>query len=128
MQPAAECERRPERGEGPARERSLQLDRAPQSRVGAAERDHVPVALRSHHVAVVVLDDPLEHGAVVAEQIGPPLVPQPLSDRRGILDVGQQQREGSVGRAELPEVGRRRPESRSDDVDGGWLHGGPEGI
>ena len=76
----------------------LHVDAAPHRLLRLGEGDHEPVALALHDVTLVALHVPPDHLVVPADQPHPGPVPDALVERRGLLDVGEQDRDVAVRR------------------------------
>ena len=77
---------------------ALHVDAAPHRLLRLGEGDHEPVALAFHDVTPVALHVPPDHLVVPADQPHPGPVTDALVERRGLLDIGEQDRDVAVRR------------------------------
>ena len=90
---------------GKVRGRGLDGDGAAEAVGGALEGDHVTVAHRLHDIAMVLTDFTFDEGVVLAEELHPLRVTEPFVQRRGVLDVGEEEGDGAIGRGLRTQVG-----------------------
>jgi hypothetical protein len=103
--------------DGAVGKRALQVECTAQRRMGAVESDHEAVVVGLDNRATVVADDPLDDQSMVSQQLLEALSPQLRANLGRVLDVAEEQRERSVGRAHLAELGLHVTQRRGDHVD-----------
>ena len=82
---------------GPLPKFPLHVDAAAHRLLRFGEGDHEPVALALDDVTAMALHYAPDHLVVPADQPDPGPVPDALVERRGLLDVGEQDRHIAVG-------------------------------
>ena len=83
-------------------EGALHIDGAVQRPSRTGEGEHEAIALVLHFEASVLLEDPAKKLIVLPEQLPGALVAKLLDQRRGALDVGEEDRHGPLRRTSRP--------------------------